>query len=416
MIIGKRQALLWGPMFLFIVAFVLHVSQIYVMFAALGMLAPVSYLLGRRKLAGIVVSRHGKSVMTAGERGTVTLTVRNEGSLRQFFFAVRDHLPDGLESPQQGEVLVADLPPGAEQRYQYTLLARRRGVYRVGPPTLHGSDYLGLYQFSRRCGPAAELLVYPRAIPIPNLWPRSLRGRAPHSSRRRVIGPSTEFYGVRDYYPGDDMRRVAWKTSARRGKLTVVETQQTESTEAVVVVDLAAAVHAGEGERSTVEYAATLAASLIAEALSRGCHVGLIAVGSEDHSVPVSASPRQQLLILEALARMRPDGSASLGTVLTQHERFLPPGCTVAVISPAADGEAEWVTSRLRALGHATVWFALDAQSFRDGGQTGADASPASMEGLMRRVAAQGARVVSISGAVSLETNLWRRGARGRRN
>ena len=222
MIIEKRHALLWGPMFIFIVAFVLHINQMYTMFAAVGMLAPVSYLLGRRKLAGIGVSRQGKSVMTAGERGTVTLTVRNEGRVRQFFLAVRDRLPEGLESPENGEALVSDLAPGEQQRVAYSLFARRRGAYQVGPTALEGSDYLGLYKFTRRAGPAPELLVYPRAMPIPNLWPQSLRGRSPHRPRRRYRGPSSEFYGVREYYPGDDPRRVDWKTSARRGKLAVI--------------------------------------------------------------------------------------------------------------------------------------------------------------------------------------------------
>jgi hypothetical protein len=58
-IIGKRHSLLWGPLFLFLVAFVLHVNQVYFMFATLGLLVPVSYALGRRKLAGLEVSRHG---------------------------------------------------------------------------------------------------------------------------------------------------------------------------------------------------------------------------------------------------------------------------------------------------------------------------------------------------------------------
>jgi len=246
MIIGKRHALLWGPLFLFIVAFVLHVNQMFVMFAALTLLTPVSYALGRRKLAGVTASRHGRSAMTAGERGTVALTVRNEGKLRQFFLAVRDSLPDGLESEEGGEALVADLPAGAEERLQYSLLARRRGVYRVGPLLLEGSDYLGLYRFTRRVGEAAELLVYPRAIPVPNLWRRSLRGRTPQRSRRRMIGQGGEFFGIRDYYPGDDLRRVDWKASARRSKLAVVETEQVETMEAVILLDLRREAHAGE--------------------------------------------------------------------------------------------------------------------------------------------------------------------------
>lgn len=409
--IGKRHALIWGPFFIFLVAFVLHVNQMYVMFAALGLLAPVSYALGRRKLAGIDVSRHGKSVMIAGERGTVTLTVRNDGDLRQTFVLVRDRLPDGLESPEGGEVMAADLPPGGEVPLQYGLLARRRGAYQVGPPTLVTSDYLGLAQFRRRIGDTAELLVYPRAIPIPDLWPKSLRGRAPHKSRLRMLGQSSEFFGLRDYAPGDDMRRVAWKTSAKRGKLSVVESEHTETTDAVVVLDLSARWHAGEGDGASIEYGAVLAASLAEEALQRGANVGLVADGAEDRSVLISSDPRQQIVLLEALARVEPDCESGLMPVLARHQRALTPGCVIAVVSPATDEDAVQVAGRLRALEHPVVWCSLAPHTF-SGGEP--DDEPG-YEAFVGRLTAQGARVIRIYGTTPLETNLWRRGRRVRR-
>jgi uncharacterized protein (DUF58 family) len=405
--IGRRQALLWGPFFIFLVAFILHINQMFIMFAALGLLGPISYLLGRRKLGGIEVARHGKSVMTAGELGQVTLKVRNEGQTRQFYMAVRDSLPEGLESPDAGEVLVADLAPGGEQRLQYSLHARRRGVYQVGPTVLEGWDFLGLYRFSRTVGRQVELLVYPRPLPVPNLWRSSLHGRTPNKPRKRIVGPSSDFHGVRDYAPGDDLRRVAWKVSARRGKLAVIETEQTEATEAVVIVDLAAATHRGQGDRSTVEYAATLAASVTAEALGRGCNVGLIAHGSEDWSVLVSSNPRQQLAILEALARIRPDGTKSLSEALPLHEAELPPGCSVIVISAGTSPEHAALAGRLRALQHPVTWLALAPHTFASAPR---DARLHFAEHLAF-LASQGTRVVQVTGDNPVETSLWRGGA-----
>lgn len=408
MLIGKRQALLWGPLFLFIVAFVLHVNQMFIMFAALGLLGPVSYALGRRKLAEIRVDRYGRSVMTAGERGSVHLTVRNDGRLRQFFVVVRDQLPDGLESPEGGQVLVADLPAESDRRLSYDLLARRRGVFSVGPPVLEASDYLGLYRFTRKGERAAEVLVYPRAIPIPNLWPRALSGRKPHKASRRVIGPSTEFFSLRDYLPGDDLRHINWKSSAKRDKLTVVQSEQIEANECVIAVDLSAASHAGTGDTATVEYAATLAASLANEALGRGSNVGLIAQGKADHSVIVSGNPRQHVLLLESLARIMPDAEQSFADVVSTHEDQLPPGSVVAVISPTVGPEAIACAARLRALGHPVSWFAIAAHTFPD-----SKADPAEYESTVAGLAAHGFRVYRITGDVPLETSLWRRAGRG---
>lgn len=410
MSIGKRHALIWGPFFLFIVAFVLHVNQIYVMFAALGLLAPVSYMLGRRKLAGIVVSRHCRSVMTAGEHGKVSISVHNSGRLRQFFLRVADALPDGLESPEGGEVLLDDLPPDAEGRQSYTVIARRRGAYRIGPARLETSDFLGLYGFSMLADAPAEVLVYPRPIPIPNLWPRATGGRTPNKASRRIIGPSTELFSLRDYLPGDDRRKIAWKASARRNKLTVIQTEQVEATECAVILDLQRDAHAGQGDDSTIEYAVVLAASLAAEATGRGSNVGLIAEGARNHSVVISGGPRQQTVLLEALARATADGEDDLSVALARHQGELPPGCGVAVVSPCVSPDTVAVATRLRTLGHPVSWFALDPHSFGDGEISGA----ADHGRTIAALAAAGARVFSIKGDAPLETSLWRRAAHGR--
>lgn len=404
MTIGKRHALLWGPAFLFLVAFVLHVNQIYFIFATLGMLVPLSYLLGRRKLDGIRLTRHARSVLAPGETGTVTLTITNHGRLRQLFLQVCDHLPAGLESPEEGRVLVADLPVGATEQLTYHLRATRRGVYQVGPPTLVAADYLGLFRFTRRVGAPSEVIVYPSVIPVPDLWRHTLNGRAPHKSRRRVVGPSNDLYGVREYTPGDDLRRVDWKTSARAAQLMVVETERAENAEAVVWLDLAAASH----QADSIEAAAALAASVAIEAIQRGSTVGLIAHGAENHSVPARPSPRQGVLILEAIARANPDDQGDMIQVLARHEHELPPHAAVVVISPRTGPDAPATAARLRALGHSVTWCAIDAETF-----VGGPSGPA-YEAALAALAAEGARIIRILGDRPLEAVLWRHGSRSR--
>lgn len=406
---GKRSALLWGPFFIFLVGFVLHINQMFVMFCALAFLAPVSYMIGRRKLEGLEVVRHSRSVMTAGEVGTVSLQLRNRTGLRRSFIGIRDLLPDGLESPDGASLLVPDLPPDANEPLQYRLAARRRGVYTIGPVRLECHDFLGLYRFTRRVGPVAELLVYPRAVPMPNLWPPAARGVMPRHSRRRRLGPTGDFRGVRNYVPGDDLRRVDWKSSARQGRLTVIETENPQITEAVVILDLLRGTHVGHGDRSSLEYAATLAASLAAEAETRGCLVGLVAVGARDLSVPVSAGPRQRLQVLEALARAKDDGTQPLSAVVSAHEESFPPGCAVSVISAGTSPDHVTAAARLRTLGHPVTWFALVPHTFVDPGTGGALPG---YEEFISALATQGATIVRVAGDEPLSASLWRKGHR----
>src|SRR6056297_2872499 len=93
MISNKRQALFWAALFLFLVAFVLHVEQLFWMCTAVALILPVSLLLARRKLNGLSITRQAPQTLTAGEEAEITLTVRNQSSARRLFVQAVDALP-----------------------------------------------------------------------------------------------------------------------------------------------------------------------------------------------------------------------------------------------------------------------------------------------------------------------------------
>jgi len=141
-----------------------------------------------------------------------------------------------------------------------------------------------------------------------------------------------------------------------------VEHERPECLHGVIVLDREARWHFGEGYAHTLEYAVTLAATLLAQALERGSAVGLLAAGAQDLSLPVLADPQQRLRVLDALARVQPDGTEDLATVLASHRDLLPRQATVMVLSPSPQAGA--VGTLLRGLGHPVGWLLLEAGSF----------------------------------------------------
>lgn len=358
----KRQALFWGSFFLAIVGFILHIHQVFTMAATLACLPLIAWLLGRNKLRGLGVSRRCPTAITAGEAVRVDLTVTNSARTRRIFFVVSDTLPQALQSERQVDLPVAILGPGEQTTLSYELQPQRRGAYRLGPSQLLAPDAIGLRQFRRDLQQTDELLVYPQPVHLPYLWPASSGGTQPIKPRRRTRGQGDDLYGIRDYVPGDDPRHIDWKTTARRGKLAVVEYERPESLEAMILLDLDRLWHGGEGDRHTLEYAVTLAATLIEQAYERGSTVGLLAAGRTDFSCGPLSEIDQRLRLYEALARAQADGDRPLAEVLAAHEALLPPRCTVAVISPSpAAAEA---ALHLRGMGHPLAWFVLDAPTF----------------------------------------------------
>ncbi len=360
---GKKHVLIWGSIFLLLVGLVLAIRQLYIMFAVLALLAPVSFLLSRGTLKALSVRREAPGLMKEGQQRRVRLTVTNRGLRRRYFFTVGDELPEGLEAVGEGagRALIPSL--GAEEEFSidYTLRANRRGVYRIGPARLEHADLIGMFNFRRQLGEADELVVHPTPTRMPNVWLSVASLRAPQRPRRRFRGEGIELYGTRPFVPGDDLRRVDWKSTARRGQLIVREYERAEATDATVIMDLQGAVHYGEGDDATIERAVKLAASITAQMLERGSSVGLIAMGASELSVPPSADPRQRVRVFDALARVQPDGQADLAEVVDGHRQYIAPGGMAFVISPRLGADALEVAAALVDRGYQVGWMVVEA-------------------------------------------------------
>jgi uncharacterized protein (DUF58 family) len=358
----KRQALSWGALFLFVVGLVLHVHQLFAMSAALVCLRVVSLWIGKRKLRGLAARRNLPPTLTVGERATAALVVTNGARTRKVFFTVRDAMSEGLSVGEGAEQPVAILGPGQSVTLRQVIEPRRRGLYAPGSVEVATSDPLGLRRFSRAIAAPGEVIVYPPVIRLPYLWPVSSQGPRALRPRRRLRGEGEDFYGVRDYVPGDDPRRISWPTTARRGKLVVAENEHPESLHGLIILDLERRAHVGVGDQHTLEYAVILAATLADQALDRGSAVGLIAAGQEDFSLPVVAEPQQRLRLLNALARVQPDSDVPLSETVLSRQDLLPGHGTVLVLSPSPTAGPLGV--HLRGLGHPVSWFVLDAGTF----------------------------------------------------
>jgi len=359
---GKKHVLIWGSVFLLLVGLVLAIRQLYIMFAVLALLAPVSFFLARGTLGALTIRREAPGLMKEGEQRHVRLVIANQGVQRRYFFTVGDELPDGREAADEGggRALVTSL--GAEEQFaiEYVLRARRRGVYRLGPAVIEHADLIGLFSFRRRMGEADEVVVHPTPEHIPDVWTRVAALRAPQAPRRRFRGEGTELYGTRPFTPGDDLRRVDWKSTARRGQLIVREYERAEATDATIILDLQRSAHRGEGDDATVERAVKLVASVAAQMLERGSAVGLVAAGAEDLSVVPSADPRQSVRILDALARVLPDAAEQLADVVAAHRAFVPSGGMAMVVSPRLTTDALNVAAALVERGHQVGWMVVE--------------------------------------------------------
>jgi len=183
--------------------------------------------------------------------------------------------------------------------------------------------------------------------------------------------------GVRDYQPGDPLRRIHWPSTARRERLLVKQFDLEVSGDLWVLLDLDGAVQAGEGEESTGEYGVILAASLSDQMLRQGRAVGLVAYGGERTFVSPGRGRGHLWNILHTLAMVLVGGQWPLARVIAETGRVLRRGTTVVIITPSCNPAWPGELLPLAQRDIAASVILLDAASF------GGDGNVAAMQGML---------------------------------
>lgn len=215
---------------------------------------------------------------------------------------------------------LASLAPRGSAAWEFELPCRARGVHEIGPIELTSGDPFGF--FARRTVQAehCELVVYPRLVPLRRLGFALSAGLGSALQRRALEEDPSRTAGVRDYRPGDPLRRIHWKASARQGTLQV----RIREPAAAPALLLALAAESFDFpwtryREDMFELAASALASVAWRAIDDGWQVGLLASGASEAKLLPAAAPDQAAQIFEALARARPTAGRSIGALLAQH-------------------------------------------------------------------------------------------------
>jgi uncharacterized protein (DUF58 family) len=282
----------------------------------LGHLTVLTLLYAYPRLArrGLRLTRDQSATACEEDPVEVMFVLEQSGLLPLFAPEVVDRFPPDRVDPTRARVYPG-LGPRSNLRVGYRAVCHgRRGPYWTGPASVRLSCPIGLFE-AEWTDPesVAYLLVYPalEAVTAPEL---AHRGRAPSVGDRspREAGEGDLPLGVRDYRPGDSLRRVHWPTLARRGRLAVIEHERQRTRRTTLVLDLNRETLRGLGRQANLEVALRTVAAVGAACLERGDRVALVAEGREPLWIPAGRGNAQLCRILEALAHVRAEGERSL--------------------------------------------------------------------------------------------------------
>ena len=276
-----------------------------------------------------------------GEKVEVDLHLQNQGWLPLLWTRIEDALPVALGTLTFERVTA--LGPKGEANFRYTLEARKRGYYPLGPLFISTGDILGLNDPLRAEIPAQYLTVYPHIVALNSI---QIPSRSPQGTMRHtlpIFEDPTRVMGKREYVAGDSLRRVDWKSTATSGRLQVKLFEPAISLETLIFLNLNAEDYHYRTRIDSTELAIVIAASVAAWVTGKRQAVGLNVNGLDPlkpDSTPQTIPPRKGqahlMRILDILARIEMIQETSLTNIL-QRERFhLSWGTTLIVITGQA--------------------------------------------------------------------------------
>ncbi len=285
-------------------------------------------------------------------RVVLTITNRSKSSIRTL--EISDHLSQGLKLFSGSNQTVTNLRAGGKFTLEYHVLPCSRGLYKIGPANVLSSDPLKLFVSTASLGEPNALYVYPEHHPVRiRVTPRKT-GTWWGSTPSRRAGAGMEFYGIRDYQPGDELRSINWKATARLGRIVTSEYETERAADTVLLLDAGRLSGSLLGTKSILDYEAEAALAIASFLLSGGNRVGLIIHGRFRHWLYPGFGRTQYLKLRDQLMLTREgDSEIPLKFLASQlAPMILSPGSQIILIAHAfSSGLSEAIIS-LQSLGY----------------------------------------------------------------
>ncbi|GAA4625197.1 DUF58 domain-containing protein [Actinoallomurus vinaceus] len=321
----------------------------------------------------------------AGQEAQVHVLLENVSRLPTGILLLEDQVPYTLGG--RARFVIDRIEPHGAREMAYRVRADVRGRYRVGPLTVRLADPFGLVELARSFSAADAITVTPPIVPLP---PGRLTGSwtgGGESRARMVASAGEDDVAPREYRHGDDLRRVHWRSTARRGELMVRREEQQWQTSATLFLDTRRTAHWGDGPGATFEQAVSAAASIGLQ-LGRE-NLGLRYVTDEGVALPPSATFEGALLDLLAVVRTSTGRSLRPGVTALREAAAAGDGLIVGVFGRLTSEDAREVAQARR--GAAACVAVIVGES-----GTGPE--------VLRMLRVAGWRVLTVPSAAALET------------
>ncbi len=257
-----------------------------------------TWLVGRSNVRHLAVGQSYPPAVYQHESFPVRTVVANRKRLLPSFMIETDIHP--ALTAKQLPFAFCTAPHGSDH-LRSTTIAPRRGLIKAERITVRSTFPAGLFEHGITKPLIGEMIVYPaiRRIHATVLELLASEGEVPTSRR----GDSRDFYGIREYRPGDDSRLICWKISAKHGRLMLREFERHEHRGVMILLDGYMNEREASHEMELFEKAVSFCASLAWHYVHEGYDVGL---RTPAEYLPPGCGEQHLHRIMETLALVEP--------------------------------------------------------------------------------------------------------------
>jgi uncharacterized protein (DUF58 family) len=334
--------------------------------AALTLMAMdyVFCILSSKDIERIMIEREAPAYAEEDDLVEVKLEVYNPAG-RTNHITILDRFAAESVACRMRKVAVGSLPGGKTTTVRYNAVCYQRGVFNIGPLEVRREFPLGLFKNRRLIDEYSTIKIYPHLYP--NRGFRLVAGGTKERVGLNAIdksGLSNDFFGVREYRPGDSRRLIHWKSTARQGTLMVKELEMPADMDLTAVIDLDNTAWSGNDKYNTFEYAVKIVGSVSKEVLEKGYGLRIVALGGAQRELAVKGGRREFPRVLDFLAGINQTASRPIAETVRSISKHGSNGSTLLLPLQVPDPGILETLLFLRRRGIETIVLLFDRCSF----------------------------------------------------
>ncbi len=272
-----------------------------------------------------------------GDEFTVRLTIKNKSS-SSIFLEVKDELPKKVKCLEGSNHHFLYIEGDEKEEIEYDIEFLKAENYSIGPLTVRSHDPLKLFSNTWRSDKVTQVVALPYIEDLgrANILPKETSGWL-GNIKSDQMGLGSEFFSIREYNPGDEMRDINWKATARYLDPKTNSYISEKSGDVVIIVDAFQKSNIGVFEENTLSHSVRAATTLASDIIEDRNRVGLLVIGDFVRWVYPRAGKEQIYKIMDNLMDLESGSYWRLDHARYILEKIFPNKCMLIFISPLTD-------------------------------------------------------------------------------